>query len=82
VIFGFSAILGGIMRSSGSVLVPTAISISCVALVELPAAYGLSRPFGLNGVWMAYPIAFTSMLVLQATYYRAFWRKKKIERLV
>jgi Na+-driven multidrug efflux pump len=35
-----------------------------------------------TGVWMAYPIAFTSMLVLQATYYRAVWRKKKIERLV
>ena len=82
VIFGFSAVVGGVMRASGTVLVPTSISILCVAIVELPAAYGLSGPFGLNGVWMAYPIAFTTMLVLQSTYYRAVWRKKKIERLV
>src|SRR5205085_2790968 len=71
VIFGFSAVVGGVMRASGTVLVPTSISILCVAIVELPAAYGLSGPFGLNGVWMAYPIAFTTMLVLQSTYYRA-----------
>jgi putative MATE family efflux protein len=82
VIFGFSAVLGGVMRSSGSVLVPTAISIAGITLVELPAAYALSGPYGLNGVWMAYPVAFTTMLVLQATYYLASWRKKKIERLV
>jgi putative MATE family efflux protein len=81
-IFGFQALLGGIMRSSGAVLVPTAISIFCITVVELPSAYGLSHLFGLNGVWMAYPIAFISMLALQATYYRLVWSKRKIERLV
>jgi putative MATE family efflux protein len=82
VIFGFSSVLGGVMRASGAVLVPTTISILCIALVEVPSAWVLSHRFGLNGVWMAYPITFLSMLVLQATYYRAVWRKKKIERLV
>ncbi|HEY8049119.1 MAG TPA: MATE family efflux transporter [Ramlibacter sp.] len=82
VVFGFAATVGGIMRASGTVLVPTAISISCILLVELPSAYLLSAPFGLDGVWMAYPITFVSMLVLQSLYYRLVWRKKKIERLV
>jgi putative MATE family efflux protein len=82
VIFGFSSVLGGVMRASGTVLVPTAISIFCIALIEVPSAWVLSHRYGLNGVWMAYPITFLSMLVLQATYYRAVWRKKKIERLV
>ncbi|MEO7391619.1 MAG: MATE family efflux transporter [Ramlibacter sp.] len=82
VVFGFSSVLGGVMRASGAVLVPTAISILCIALVEVPSAWLLSHHFGLNGVWMAYPITFVSMLVLQASYYHFVWRKKKIERLV
>ncbi|XAH26233.1 MATE family efflux transporter [Xylophilus sp. GW821-FHT01B05] len=82
VIFGFQAVLGGVMRSSGTVLVPTGISIFCIAAIEVPAAYGLSQHFGLNGVWMAYPITFIAMLVLQAAYYRLVWRHRKIERLV
>ena len=82
VVFGFAGTIGGIMRASGTVLVPTAISIFCIAAIELPSAYALSGPFGLDGVWMAYPITFASMLVLQSLYYRLVWRKKKIERLV
>jgi putative MATE family efflux protein len=82
VVYGFSSVLGGVMRSSGSVLVPTAITIFCIAVIELPAAWLLSRHWGLNGVWMAYPVTFLAMLALQAWYYLAVWRKKKIERLV
>ncbi|HUP09113.1 MAG TPA: MATE family efflux transporter [Caldimonas sp.] len=82
VVFGFAATLGGVMRASGTVLVPTSISIACIALVELPAAYGLSHRYGVQGVWMSYPIAFAAMLALQASYYRLVWRFKKIERLV
>jgi len=82
VVYGLAAVLGGVMRASGSVLVPTAISICCIAAIELPSAYALSHRIGIEGVWMAYPIAFVSMLVLQAGYYRLVWRKRKIERLV
>jgi putative MATE family efflux protein len=82
IVFGFSSVLSGIMRSSGAVLVPTAISVSCILLIELPSAWVLSRHFGITGVWMAYPITFLSMLALHASYYRFFWRKKKIERLI
>lgn len=82
VVYGGAAALSGVMRASGTVLVPTAISIACIVLVELPAAYGLSGPFGLAGVWMSYPIAFCAMLALQTAYYRLVWRKMQIERLV
>jgi Na+-driven multidrug efflux pump len=64
------------------VLVPTSISIFSIILIEVPSAYALSHYFGLNGVWMAYPITFIAMLVMQASFYRFVWRKKKIERLV
>jgi putative MATE family efflux protein len=82
VVYGFQAVLGGVMRASGAVLVPTAISVLCIAAIEVPAAVVLSQRIGIDGVWMAYPIAFTAMLALQAGYYLLYWRKRKIRRLV
>jgi putative MATE family efflux protein len=82
IVYGFAAALSGVMRASGVVLMPTSISIACIVLIEVPAAYGLSHPFGLKGVWMSYPIAFSAMLALQTAYYRLVWRKMQIERLV
>ena len=81
-IFGFQAIIGGIMRASGTVLVPMAISIVCVLLVQLPVAYLLDAQFGLQGVWMAFPVAYLAMLALQTAYYRFVWLHRRIERLV
>ncbi|MEP6791691.1 MAG: MATE family efflux transporter, partial [Ramlibacter sp.] len=77
VIFGFQAVLGGVMRASGSVLVPTGIAIFCIAVIEVPSAWILSHRIGINGVWMAYPITFIAMLAMQAGYYQFVWRKKK-----
>ncbi|ANI55332.1 MATE family efflux transporter [Pseudomonas sp. DR 5-09] len=81
-IFGFQAIIGGIMRASGTVLVPVGVAIICVLGVQLPAAYWLDGQFGLQGVWMAFPIAYLGMLVLQTLYYKRVWQHQKIERLV
>ena len=82
IIFGMASVLSGIMRASGSVLVPTAISILCIALVEVPVAWFTSHRIGINGIWTAYPVAFMAMLGLQTTYYRLVWKKKAIRRLV
>ncbi|MDM0047139.1 MATE family efflux transporter [Variovorax dokdonensis] len=82
VIFGMASALSGIMRASGSVLVPTLISIGCIVVVELPTAWFMSQRIGLDGVWVAYPVAFSAMLVLQALYYRLVWRKKTIKTLI
>ena len=82
VVFGMASVLSGVMRASGSVLVPTGIAIACILCVEIPSAWLLSHRFGLNGVWMAYPINFCAMLLLQTAYYRGVWRKKPIRKLV
>jgi Na+-driven multidrug efflux pump len=81
-VFGFQAIVGGIMRASGDVMVPMAISVFCILAIQLPAAYALDRFWGLPGVWMGFPIAYVAMLLLQGAYYRYVWRNRKIERLV
>lgn len=82
VVFGMASALSGIMRASGSVLVPTAIAIFCIAFIEVPVAWFASQRIGLNGIWVAYPAAFVAMLALQTAYYRLVWRKKAIRRLV
>ena len=81
-VFGFQAIIGGIMRASGTVLAPMAISMVCVLLLQLPVAYLLDAQFGVQGVWMACPVAYLGMLILQTLYYKKVWKHRKIERLV
>lgn len=81
-VFGFQAIVGGVMRASGDVLVPMAISVFCILGVQLPAAYALDARLGLEGIWIAFPVAYVTMLVLQSAYYRGVWRHRKIRRLI
>jgi putative MATE family efflux protein len=80
-IFGNSAVLSGLMRGSGTVLWPTAIGIFAIWGVEVPAAYLLMHRFGLNGVWMGYPIAFCAAVTMQFCYYEFVWKKKTHERI-
>jgi putative MATE family efflux protein len=82
VLFGNSAVIAGVVRSSGAVLVPTINGILGIWLVEVPVAYVLMQHFGLNGVWMGYPAYFIVVVLLQYFYYTAFWKKQTHERLV
>ena len=81
-VFGNSAVLSGVMRGSGTVLWPTVIGIFAIWGVEVPAAYLLMHRVGIEGVWMGYPIAFCTGLVLQYCYYEFVWKRKTHERLV
>ncbi|MDB5847630.1 MAG: family efflux transporter [Rhodoferax sp.] len=81
IVFGMSAVLSGLMRASGSVLVPTLNSVFAILAIEVPVAWLLSERIGLNGIWVAYPVAFLSMLALQTSYYRLVWRHKPLRRL-
>ncbi len=81
VIMGMSMVLSGLMRASGTVLMPTAIAMFAIAGIEIPAAWVLNQLYGLNGIWAAYPIAFLAMLAMQTAYYRLAWKRKPIRRL-
>ena len=80
-IFGAAAVTSGVMRASGTVMVPVTLSICAILFVEVPVAWILSRRIGVDGVWVAWPVTFIAMLIFQATYYRLVWRHKKIERI-
>ncbi|MBU6463139.1 MAG: MATE family efflux transporter [Bradyrhizobium sp.] len=79
---GVAGVLAGVMRSSGDVLVPTAVSVAAIWAIQLPAAYVLSRRLGLDGVWVGYAVAFVVTLVAQAAYYLLIWRYRTHWQLV
>jgi Na+-driven multidrug efflux pump len=81
-LFGNSAMLSGIMRASGTVLWPTVIGIFAIWGVEVPVAYVLSHRIGINGIWIGYPAAFTTAVLLQYAYYTLVWKRHRHERLV
>jgi putative MATE family efflux protein len=84
IVFGMAAAISGVMRASGTVLVPTLISVFAVFFIEVPVAWYLSQrtSLGIDGVWIAYPVAFCAMLLMQGAFYRLVWRKKTITRLI
>lgn len=81
-LFGAGSIFAGIMRASGTVLLPMLINVGCIVLIELPFAILFSHWYGLKGIWFAYALAFTMMCILQAAFYQFVWKKKAIERLI
>ena len=81
-LFGAGSIFAGIMRASGTVLLPMLINVGCIVLIELPFAVLFSHWYGLKGIWVAYAMAFTMMCIVQAAYYQFVWKKKTVERLV
>ena len=62
-VFGMQAVLGGVMRASGTVWAPVSIAIACILLVQLPTAHVLDRRYGLAGVWLSSPVVICAMLL-------------------
>lgn len=74
--FGMATTFSGAVRSGGTVWTPLAISSFAILAVEVPSAIYLSHCLGIEGVWMAYPIAFCTMFLLQMSYYVLVWRNR------
>jgi Na+-driven multidrug efflux pump len=82
VAFGMASVFTGVMRSAGTVRVPTGISLGCIAFLLFPLAWGLQRAIGVKGIWLSYPITYGCALVLQALYFHRVWKRRPIRRLV
>ncbi len=72
---GVTAVLVGVMRGSGTVLLPALLGMSAVLLVELPLAMWLQARHGLAGLWWAWPLGLLAMLVMQVFCF-ARWRRR------
>ncbi|WOH81887.1 MATE family efflux transporter [Bradyrhizobium sp. BEA-2-5] len=82
VLFGMATVFSGAMRAGGTVWMPLLLSTLAIAAVEVPVAILLSRAIGVSGIWIAYPVTFATMFVLQMAYYALVWRKQTIKRLI
>ncbi|OMI00728.1 MATE family efflux transporter [Bradyrhizobium brasilense] len=82
VLFGMATVFSGAMRAGGTVWMPLLLSTLAIAVVEVPVAILLSRSIGVSGIWIAYPVTFATMFVLQMAYYALVWRKQTIKRLI
>lgn len=81
-LFGAGSIFAGIMRASGTVLLPMLINVGCIVLIELPCAVLFSHWYGLQGIWFAYALAFSMMCIFQMAFYQWVWKKKTVQRLI
>jgi putative MATE family efflux protein len=81
-IFGLASVFTAVMRASGTVLVPTLISLGCLGLLLFPLGWAFSQMFGLRGIWASYPATYALALLLQAAYFYGVWKKKPIRKLV
>ncbi len=81
-IFGLASVFTAVMRASGTVLVPTLISLGCLGLLLFPLGWAFSQAFGLRGIWASYPATYAVALLLQASYFYGVWKKKPIKKLL
>jgi putative MATE family efflux protein len=81
VLLGLGSVFSGVMRASGTVLVPTTITLSLLAFVLFPLGWTFNRLVGLPGIWMAHPTTYLIGLTLQACYFYGVWKKKPLRRL-
>ncbi|HXO69762.1 MAG TPA: MATE family efflux transporter, partial [Bradyrhizobium sp.] len=79
---GVGSVLSSVMRAGGVVLVPAAISIVALVMLQVPLAYVLSQRFGFDGIWIAYFAGWMVNAGLQAAYYLMVWRKSGLRKLV
>ena len=77
----FSAmfVIGGVMRGAGDTLIPMFISLFALWVVRIPAAWILSRYFGVDGIWWSIPVAWFIGMSLSYLYYlKGNWKTKVV----
>lgn len=79
VFIGISFILSSAIKGAGDSMFAMLSSVFSLWLVRIPAAYILSKFFGVNGIWMGIPIGWIIGLIITYVYYRlGYWRSKAV----
>lgn len=79
IIFGIFNVMAGVIRSSGSVVVPLIVSFIALMIVRIPLASILGSRYGFDAMWWSFPISFAMAAALTAVYYRyGGWKKAKL----
>ena len=79
--FSTMFVIGGVMRGAGDTLIPMFITLFSLWIIRIPAAWILSRYFGVSGIWWSIPVAWFIGMVLSYMYYlKGNWKKKVVVR--
>jgi len=79
--YAYGMVLTQSFNGAGDMWTPTIINLFCFWLLELPLAYALAHPFGIEarGVFLALTIAFSSLAVVSAVLFRrGTWKTRKV----
>lgn len=79
IFFSAMFVIGGVMRGAGDTLIPMFITLFALWAVRIPAAWILSRYFGVDGIWWSIPVAWFIGMTLSYLYYlKGNWKTKVV----
>ncbi|UOY91543.1 MATE family efflux transporter [Ectobacillus sp. JY-23] len=81
ILFGIMFVVGGVVRSTGAVMVPLLITFIVLWIVRTPLAYYLGKAYGLDALWWSFPISFAIAVAGNVLYYLfGNWKEVKMVR--
>ncbi|MDG4657926.1 MATE family efflux transporter [Ectobacillus antri] len=81
ILFGIMFVVGGVVRSTGAVMVPLLITFIVLWVIRTPLAYYLGKAYGLDALWWSFPISFVIAVVGNVLYYLfGNWKEVKMVR--
>jgi putative MATE family efflux protein len=81
IFFSAMFVIGGVMRGAGDTIVPMFITLFALWAIRIPAAWILSRYFGVHGIWWSIPVAWFIGMSLSYLYYlKGNWKTKVVVR--
>jgi putative MATE family efflux protein len=81
IFFSTMFVIGGVMRGAGDTIVPMFITLFALWAIRIPAAWILSRYFGVDGIWWSIPVAWFIGMTLSYLYYlKGNWKKKVVAK--
>lgn len=79
IFFSTMFVIGGVMRGAGDTIVPMFITLFALWAIRIPAAWILSRYFGVDGIWWSIPVAWFIGMTLSYLYYlKGNWKTKVV----
>jgi putative MATE family efflux protein len=82
IIFGMASVFSGVMRATGTVRVPTLMSLGCLVFLLYPLGRMFDSTLGLPFIWLTYPVTFAVALLMQTAYFYGVWKRRPVHRLI
>lgn len=79
VLFGVYLVISGVIRSTGSVMVPLLVTFTALWVIRIPLAYYLANHYGQEAFWWSIPASFSLAVIITTFYYfLGNWKKAKM----